>query len=169
MCGVDELDREKNNIALSKIGQKLSIEAVDRYNSELRVKKYSGCYWEVPNYMGGKYYAVLKGNTEEKEMAFKQGVIELVLKNPFIFLKSRINAWNAIAAKTNISNLYIPLLICIATDFYGLKKGAYLLWGISGGGVMPLYNNHYRNACFIFQVFLRNVLNSLCLWKHFNT
>lgn len=133
MCGVDELDREKNNIALSKIGQKLSIEAVDRYNSELRVKKYSGCYWEVPNYMGGKYYAVLKGNTEEKEMAFKQGVIELVLKNPFIFLKSRINAWNAIAAKTNISNLYIPLLICIAMAFYGLKKGAYLLMGISGG------------------------------------
>jgi hypothetical protein len=133
MCSVDKLDREKNNVALSKIGQRLSIEIVDRYNSETGVERYNDCYWAWTTYKDGRYYALLEGNTEEKERIFKQGVIELAFKNPLVFYKSRVNAWNAVAAKNDISNLYIPLLISVAIGFYGLKKRKYLLAGIFVG------------------------------------
>ncbi len=135
MCGVSGLDREKNESALSKISQKLSMEIVDRYNSEVGEERYYEAYWAwpVPRYKGGRYYAVIKGIPEEKEILFRQGVMELILKNPFIFLKSRVNAWNATAAKSNMNNLYVPLFICIGIAFYSLKKHEYLLAGIFWG------------------------------------
>lgn len=133
---------------LRAIGAVLDLYKVDLYNDEKGDSGYAEAYWAFTNYENGRYLAVKQGLTEEHWSAFRKAVFRLVLKEPTVFVKSRIRGFCFVAGKYDQYNLFAPLLMCFLILLYSIlkkrKDAGDLVWvfNISYG-----FNSHIYAGC----------------------
>lgn len=128
----ENIDRELYRDEIEAIDQVLSVEIIDKFNSDFGMASYDDTYWGWKDYQDNKYYAV-RDYTQEENDALRQAVIKIVIREPLAFIKTRVKAWNRVAAQSNLYNLNLPLLISIAILLYGLLKKNYVLLLLFGG------------------------------------
>lgn len=121
MLAEESFDRTKFVEEMEDIDKVLNIGIVDKYNTECKSEAYNECYWAAAYYKDKQYYAVRNYTNDELE-EFKKAVISIIMKDPIVFIKSRISAFNAIASKKTNYNLYLPVFLSILILIYGFLK-----------------------------------------------
>ncbi len=121
MLAEESFDRTKFVEEMEDIDKVLNIDIVDKYNIECKSEAYTECYWAATYYKDRQYYAVKNCTNDELE-DFKKAVISIVIKDPIVFIKSRISAFNAVASKKTNYNLYLPVFLSILILIYGFLK-----------------------------------------------
>jgi hypothetical protein len=132
MLAEKSFDREQCADELEEVNKRLDLAILDKYNEECKEMAYNECYWAWPEWNDGNYYAVKNCTSEELEQV-NRAVIKIVLKEPIVFIKSRISAFNAIAAVQSNYNLYMPLILSIIVFIYAIVKRDNVLMLIFGG------------------------------------
>lgn len=145
------LDRDKNKADLEKVGQYLSIEALDRINEDLKDINYEDVL--ILYYPG--YIGVKEDVTPEDYNAYTEGCMNIFKNNPDVFLRTRAGAFNYAALPYHIGtdeggvkgfiklifsivkalfyNLYIPHILLLIGFLMGLiKKKPFLFFASAG-------------------------------------
>lgn len=107
---------------LKAIGAVLDLNKVDLYNAEKGDSGYAEAYWAFTNYENDRYHAVRQGLTDEHWRLFRKAVFSLSLKEPMVFVKSRIRGFCFVAGKYDPYNLFAPLLMCFLILLYSILK-----------------------------------------------
>ena len=132
MCR-EGLDKNKYPDEMKMIDKYLSLEAVDYINEQLGDENYADEYiaWK-------KGYVGIRSNVSREDYEnYTKAVRRIVLKEPWIFIKTRIGLWKYMSPhygiiKNIMSDLNIPLLAVIVAAIYGLAKKNWLLFLMSG-------------------------------------
>lgn len=134
MCR-EGLDKNKYSQQMKIIDKYMSIDAVDYINEQLGDENYRDEYiaW-LSGYVGIKDHA-----TEVEYKNYVKTVCYLVIREPYIFIKTRIGLWNYTAERLNwssmlalykslASNLNIPLIAVTIVGFLSLFRREWLLF-----------------------------------------
>lgn len=139
MLAEKDLDRDKYYGEVAAIGKDLSIDIIDKYNKDYGNSAYADVHWSWKGFENDKYFAVLQDSELDREN-MKKNVAKLIIQEPKLFLTTRVKAWNHVAAKENINNLYIPLVLSVFICLYGLIKKNYvqflLFFGVLGHTIL---------------------------------
>ncbi len=121
MLGEKSFDRSACGEELAIINKFLDLETIDRYNSECLLECYQDTYWGRANWGEGQYYAVKSYFTPENMEEFNNAVMKVIMKEPGVFLKSRISAFMAAARARNSYNLFLPFLLLLMILIFGIR------------------------------------------------
>lgn len=138
------LNQEKYKDLIDDIDKVLDVSEVNRINRDLGDENFADEYivW-LEGYHGGR-----SGYTPEEYEAYKKAVTKLVLREPVIFIKTRLGLWNYSATKCRAlyqvsgnsliggimklaGNLYIPLGIIGIALIYSLRKRYWVITTLS--------------------------------------
>lgn len=132
MCR-EGLDKSKYPDEMETIDKYLSLEAVDYINEQLGDENYADEYiaWKKG------YVGIRSSASRDDYENYAKAVRRIVLKEPWIFIKTRIGLWKYMlphygCVKNLMTNLNIPLLIIITAIGYSLVKKNWLLFLLSG-------------------------------------
>ena len=137
MLDMEQFDREKCAEELQIIDQYMSIEQIDRYNTDCDADAYTDSYWQWSTWKDGQYYVIRTENwSSESQEIIKEEVVKLVKKQPVVFLLSRIKAFVRAGNSRDTYNLFIPLVILITLMLIYLIRrewfGFLLALGVAG-------------------------------------
>lgn len=120
MLGERSLDRNKIEKELGIADKYMDLSRIDRYNADLGIDGFSDCMYDWSSWGDGSYYAI-RSNPTISEDEFSEAVIRIVIKEPVVFLKSRLRAFAA-ARGSGAKNLFVPLMIVIILTVYSIVK-----------------------------------------------
>lgn len=156
MLDRSSFDREKCAEELAVIDKYFDIETIDRYNAEVN-NKYDDCYWEWPSYNEGMYYAPTQYWSAEAGEVIKDEVLQIIKKQPSVFVESRIKAF-AMAANKSGYNLFIPLILTMIVMLKGICKKelclAALSFGVLGHSVLTAFLMPASYFKYFYQMYL---------------
>ena len=160
MLDMEQFDREKCAEELQIIDQYMSIEQIDKYNTDCDAEAYADSYWQWSNWKDGQYYVIRNENwSAEAQEVIKEEVVKLVKKQPVVFLLSRIKAFVRAGNNWNTYNLFVPLAILITLMLIYLIRrewfGFLLALGVMGHTIittvlMPVSYFKYFYEMYLF-------------------
>lgn len=126
MLGERSLDRNKIEKELEVADQYMDLSIIDRYNTDLGIDGFADCMYDWASWNDGSYYAI-RNNPTISENEFSNAVIRIIIKEPVVFMKSRLRAFAAAARGTGSKNLFIPLMVVIILTVYAIIKRDWIL------------------------------------------
>lgn len=126
MLGERSLDRNKIEKELKIADKYMDLSRIDRYNADLGIDGFSDCMYDWSSWGDGSYYAI-RSNPTISEDKFSEVVVRIIIKEPVVFLKSRLRAFAAAARGTGSKNLFIPLMVVIILTVYAIIKRDWIL------------------------------------------
>jgi len=121
MLGEKSLNRDVVSKELEVLDKVFDIEIIDRYNTDMGIEAYDKNYYDEIGWNSNYYFIhreVVEATPEEIEDAYHN----LILKQPIVFLKSRIRAFLAAGREESAYNLYLPSFILLAELLYSIIK-----------------------------------------------
>lgn len=135
MLSEQSLDREKIKDDLGIADKYLDIQTIDRFNNEMGIKAYDETFYLYPDYMDNKYYAIKEGTSINDE-ELMDAVLDIIKKQPIVFIKSRIHAFAALCRSLNSYNLIIPTVLLLVITCFGIITKDTILSSMSIGVVI---------------------------------
>ena len=126
MLGERSLDRNKIEKELKIADKYMDLSRIDRYNANWGIDGFSDCMYDWSSWGDGSYYAI-RSNPTISEDKFSEAVVRIIIKEPVVFLKSRLRAFAAAARGTGSKNLFIPLMVVIILTVYAIIKRDWIL------------------------------------------
>ena len=121
MLGEESFDRDKVAKELEIIDKNVDISIIDKYNQEMGFSGFEMNYFDATWYKDGMYY-MQRDTWGASYEEFSKAVISMVIKEPVVFIKSRIRAYIAAGYSLDFYNLILPLLIIFVGLIHGLRK-----------------------------------------------
>lgn len=123
-------DYSKSQDDLEQINRVMSIEAINRLVEAVGDDVYASCSYVYPSY---EYCVMRDDYGPEDSQLFEKSVVNIIKKQPLVYLRSRVNAFMAVAKVRNEYNLIVPLILTVVLVFGGLIKKNLLVSLMSAG------------------------------------
>ncbi len=121
MLGESSLDRKKVRDELDVLGREYSIEVIDRYNQDLGLVSFDSNNFDLVDWYDNYYYIHIP-DSDITEEEYKTAFYGLIMKQPMVFVKSRIRAFLAAGRQEDAYNLYLPCSLLLAEIVYSIIK-----------------------------------------------
>lgn len=175
------LDKEKNAEDLALVDKYISLDGIH----ELNEKYGDGNYGD--NAIRFMSDAVNENASAEEQADFRSAVIRLIIKNPWVYLKSQLGAWHSISVGVSaerkldvianvFTDLYVPTIILLAFWLWTMLKKKWCLWWLTSchlghmvitTALLPAAYFKYYYQQYLFAVLVAVLVLQLCL-KHRN-
>ncbi|SDH59577.1 hypothetical protein SAMN05421493_10276 [Pseudobutyrivibrio sp. 49] len=118
IMGEKSFDRDKVSEELKIIDQYVDISIIDKWNQDMG---WSGFDTNAFDGVESPYY-MQRENKGVSYEEFSRAVISVILKEPLVFISSRVHAFWAAGRALNSFNLVLPLILIVLCTIYGIVR-----------------------------------------------
>ena len=122
---------------LDVIDKYMNVEKIKKYNEENGIEGFADCFYDWQGWKDGKYYVARNNYTDVNEEEFNKAVLSIIIKEPIVFLKSRIRSFLVVSCVGYGygfgGNMMIPFLFLFVILVYSLLKKDKILLLLSLG------------------------------------
>ena len=111
---------------LDVIDKYMNVEKIKKYNEENGIEGFADCFYDWQGWKDGEYYVARNNYTDVNEEEFNKAVLSIIIKEPIVFLKSRIRSFLVVSCVGYGygfgGNLMIPFLFLLIIVAHSLQK-----------------------------------------------
>lgn len=121
LLGENSLDRDKISEELDVINEAFDIEKIDKWNTDMGISGFDNNYFDVPDWNENNYY-IHRSDYKVTRTELNNAIKSIIIKEPIVFIKSRIRAFMAAGRQEDAYNLYFPVLLLVGELLYAFRK-----------------------------------------------
>lgn len=122
----DSFNEEAVKDELAVIDKYMNLEKIKKYNDENGIEGFADCFYDWQGWKDGEYYVARNNYTDVNEEEFNKAVLSIIIKEPIVFLKSRIRSFLVVSCVGYGygfgGNLMIPFLFLLIIVAHSLQK-----------------------------------------------